>query len=202
VSAQESALEQITQTILYERQGRDRGRWDQMRAAFWPEATVALSWFSGSAAEFVTGSQRMSATGDRALHRLTPPIVHVQGQRAVAEVSAAVELRVTLQGVMADLISYTRLNYRLEQRQGRWGVLSLDAIYERDTLTPVLPGTTLVVNAQETAALRPSYALLAYYLGSRGYQVRQDLLGDDRPTEVQAFYDGSLQWLQAAGEAA
>ncbi len=34
----------ITQVVLGERQGRDRGWWDQMAAAYWLDSTVRLSW--------------------------------------------------------------------------------------------------------------------------------------------------------------
>jgi SnoaL-like domain len=190
-----SDITEITQLVLRERQGRDRGWWDQMGAAFLPDSTVNLSWFSGSGPDFVTGSRAMSRRGDRSVHRNTPPVVHVHGDRAHAEVPTAVELQVEFDGVRAHLISYTRLNYRLVRRADGWRVLSLDAVYERDTLTPAIPGQRIVVDPEAVAELRPSYALLALYLRRRGYPVGADLLGDDRPEEVDAFYDRVRVWL-------
>jgi hypothetical protein len=187
---------EISQLILRERQGRDRGWWDQMRDAFFPDSTVNLSWFSGGGHEFVARSAEMNGRGDRAVHRLSPPVVHVDGHRAYAEVSTAVELRVTFDTRPADLISYTRLNYRLERRNVRWGVISLDAIYERDTLTPAVPGQGIVIDPGALAGFRPSYSLIAYHLAQRGYTIGPDLLGDDRPDEVDAFYAAVWAWLK------
>ncbi|GAA2359013.1 nuclear transport factor 2 family protein [Dactylosporangium salmoneum] len=191
---------EISQLILDERQGRDRGWWDQMRRAFWPDSIVQLSWFTGSGPDFVTRSAQMSGRGDRSVHRVAAPVVHVRGDRAHAEVSTTVEFQIDYDGVPAHLVSYTRLNYRLTRRDGRWGVESLDAVYERDTLTPAIPGGVITVDPEDIAKLRPSYALIAHYLQRRGYPVRDDLLGDDRPDQVDAFYAELLGWLEAGGD--
>ena len=55
-SAMDVAL--ITQVVLAERQGRDRGWWDQMLAAYWPDSTVRLSWYTGDGAGFVASPGR------------------------------------------------------------------------------------------------------------------------------------------------
>jgi hypothetical protein len=191
-----SDINEVTQLILHERQGRDRGWWQQMRDAFWPDSTVNLSWFTGSGPDFVARSEDMSGRGDRSVHRIAAPVVHVHGDRAYAEAATAVEFQIDLDGVRADLISYTRLNYRLERRNGTWGVLSLDAIYERDTLAPKVPGQNIPIAPEVIKGRRPSYALLAYYLDRRGYRVGTDLLGDDQPARVDAFYAGLLAWLK------
>jgi hypothetical protein len=46
-------------------------------------------------------------------------------------------------GVLADLVSATRLNYRVARRDRRWGIVSLDAVCEHETLTAAVPGMTL-----------------------------------------------------------
>jgi hypothetical protein len=80
---------EIEQLILHERQGRDCGWWQQMRDALAEDSTVNLSWYTGDGAGFVDGSERMSSHGDKAVHRLSPPIVHVHvhDNRAIADVS-------------------------------------------------------------------------------------------------------------------
>ena len=184
-------LSSVTQLVLHERQGRDRGWWAQMLACFWPDATVKLSWIDASGTDFVRRSKEMSGRGDRSVHRLGPPTVHLQGDRALVELPAGVEFRVDWDGVPADLISYTRLNYRLERRADKWKIKALDAIYERDTLTPRLPGQLLTV---EHLGDRDPYALVALYLTRRGYSVG-DLLADDQPEKVEAFYADAFGWL-------
>ncbi|MGI5499052.1 nuclear transport factor 2 family protein [Lentzea sp. CA-135723] len=186
---------EITQLVLHERQGRDRGWWDQQAACFWPDSVVALSWFTGSGADFVARSREMSGRGDVSVHRTSPPVVHVAGDRGWAEVPAAIEVRTTIDGVLADLVSHTRVSYRVERRDGRWGIVALDAIYERDTLTAVLPGTTLP--APDVTRFRRSYAFLAWYLDRRGYPLTDGLPGDDRPEHRDEFYADTLKWLHS-----
>lgn len=184
---------EIAELVLRERQGRDRGWWDRMRACYAPDATVRLSWFRGSGEEFVARSREMTGHGDVARHRLGPPVVDVDGPRAVAEVPAAIEVRTELGGVEVDLTSYTRLLYRAEHRSGRWLITSLDPVYERDVLAPVVPGTPVPLGSLE--GLRPSYRFLAQVLGTRGYPIADDLYGDDRPGEVADLYTTLYAWL-------
>lgn len=192
-------LIEITQLLLHERQGRDRGWWQQMREAFAPDSTVRLSWYRGDGHGFVEGSERMSGSGDKAVHRLSPPVIHVEGDRAIAEMSCGVEFQVRIHDVRAVLISYTRLNYRLRRQSGGgWAVVQMDAIYERDSLTPAIPGDTIEVNNAVVDGYRPSYALLAYYLSSQDYDIAGDLLGDDRPESIVEFYTELTDWLHAA----
>ncbi|MEY9944940.1 nuclear transport factor 2 family protein [Kitasatospora sp. GAS1066B] len=192
-----SDTERITQLILHERQGRDRGWWEQLAAAYWPDSRVSLSWYTGSGPGFVAGSRDMVGRGDQSVHRMSPPAVHLAGDRGYVEAPAGVELRVVIDGVLVDLVSWVRLNYRVERRDGVWRILSLDAIYERDTIAPVVPGTTITIPPARLAPFRPSLALLAYYLRSRGYLIGDGLLGDDEPQARDAFYAEVLAWLHA-----
>ncbi|MEV4136729.1 hypothetical protein AB0J72_31700 [Dactylosporangium sp. NPDC049742] len=61
------------QVVLLERQARDRGWWDQMRACYWPDSTVALSWYTGDGPGFVDASRAMAAAGNASVHRHVPP---------------------------------------------------------------------------------------------------------------------------------
>ena len=188
-------ISEITQIVLRERQGRDRGWWAQMAECFHPDSRVTLSWFDGPGAEFVARSEKMAEMGIRVLHRPSPPVVHVLGVKAVLELSIIAERRFLLNGVEADLASYTRLLYRLDRRESGWKILSLNAIYERDTLTPTVPGTTLDVDHEKLASFRPSYRFVAYDISMSGRSMTADLCGDDQPEQVQALYRSAFDWL-------
>ncbi|MEV0847935.1 nuclear transport factor 2 family protein [Streptomyces sp. NPDC049954] len=189
-------IDVVTQTVLLERQGRDRGWWDQMRSCYWPDSTVTLSWYRGDGPGFVDASEAMSGRGDASVHRLSPPAVRIVGDRAFVELPACVEVRTEVDGVTADLVSCTRVVHRLERRAGQWRILTLDCVYERDTLTPAVPGTHLSVPPEQLTAYRAPYALLAWHLARRGYEVSDGLLGDDQPDRTAAFYTETLDWLR------
>ena len=192
-----ATLSVITQLILHERQGRDRGWWEQMAACFLPDSLVSLSWFNGSGPDFVAQSRTMSDSGLRTVHRLSPPVVHIAGRRGFVEVPAAVELRFPVSGVDADLTSHSRLLYRVENRAAAWKVLSLTAIYERDTLTPAIPGATLDIDITRFSRFREPYRCLAYQVSLRGQSADDNLYGDDQPDRVNTLYSEHLTWLHA-----
>lgn len=185
----------ITQVVLHERQGRDRGWWDQMEHAYWRDSTVRLSWYDGNGPGFVAGSKALRKQGMMTVHSMFAPVVHVRGNKAHVETSTAVRALLDVDGVRGDLVSYTRLNYRLERRNSEWRILSLDPIYENTTLTPAVPGERIDIPASELAKYRRSYAILAWELARNGRVLSEGLLGDDQPETVDAFYADVLKWL-------
>ncbi len=193
-----SHMDQISQLVLHERQARDRGWWHEMAATYWPDSQVNLSWYTGDGSGFVARSQEMSGRGHRSVHRLSRPVIHLATDRAWVEVPASIEVRTRVDGVLVDLISYTRISYRVERRDGRWAILALDAIYERDILNPAVPGATVAIPEDEINTFRPSYALLAWHLHRSGYQIGAGLLGDDDPGPRDQFYAQTLEWLHSA----
>lgn len=191
----------VTQLILRERQGRDRGWWDQMHDTYAADSFVDMSWFQGQGHEFVRRSQHMSESPDgwngQSVHRIAVPTVHVRGNRAWAEVPVTIEFRIIVDGIETDLISYCRNQYRATRElDGLWRISGLTSIYERDTLTAVLPATIVPVSASELDGFRPSYRYLAWYQAKLGLTLRDDLLGDDRPDDVARQYDAERVWLQ------
>ena len=191
----------ITQVILHERQGRDRGWWEQMARAYWPDSTVRLSWYEGDGAGFVAGSRAMTERGRTAVHSMFAPIVHIRGDRAYVEAPAAIRAHLEVDGVVGQLVSYSRLNYRLERREGVWKILSLDAIYEDISLTPAAPGDRIDLPAEELAKFRSTYSIIGWDLDRNGVEIDDTLLGDDQPEPVREFYDATWQWLTESGTA-
>ncbi|GAA3542984.1 hypothetical protein GCM10022222_28350 [Amycolatopsis ultiminotia] len=191
-----SDVSDVATVVLRERQGRDRGWWDRMHECIHPRAVIRLSWFRGTGEDFVRESETMATRGQRATHRLSPPVVSLHGTRAVVEMPASIEFRDVIGGVEADLASHTRLVYRLEKDNTGWQVVTLDCIYERDSLTPTMPGETPRVDRDELAGFREPYRFIGYYLASSGYDIPDDLYADDRPDEVEALYRRSFDWLR------
>lgn len=197
VNSQTVDAQAVTQLVLHERQSRDRGWWDDMASCFAPAAVIEMSWFTGPASEFMRLTRERSANGVWGRHRLSPPAVRVNGDRAWAELPLGIEFRTTIDGVEADLVSYCRSQYRAERRDSTWRIARITSIYERDTLTPATPGTALRLDAAELAAFRPSYRCLAWYFNRAGTPLGDDLLGDDRPGEVAHHYEIERAWLLA-----
>jgi hypothetical protein len=185
----------VVQLVLRERQSRDRGWWDEMAACFAPDATIDMSWISGSAREFIRQTRERSAGGVWGRHRLSPPAVRVVGDRAWAELPLGIEFPVVVRGVDGDLVSYCRSQYRARRLNGAWRLARITSIYERDVLTPAVPGTELAIDPADLRRYRPSYRCLSWYFAQRGTPLRDDLLGDDRPEPVARQYAAERAWL-------
>lgn len=193
-----SDVEVVTQLVLHERQARDRRWWDRMRAQYWPDATVHLSWFAGNAWENVDASAAMNADRSVSVHRLSPAVVHVAGDRALAELPTVIETLVVVDGVDAILQTYLRIEYRAERRASEWRISQLDTIYERDLFVPTTPGQSARIDPADLEPYRAPFRLLGWFLAARGHSVLDDLIGEDRPEDVAAFYAREFEWLRAS----
>jgi hypothetical protein len=136
----------------------------------------------------------MARRGVPAKHRLAPILVTLSGNRAVASLTAIIDLPVKMKGVDATLSTHSRFLYRAEKREGRWGIIGFDAIYMRDELTPTIPGQVISIDPKEVESFRPTYRLLSYHLKSQGYAIDSGLPGDDRPDLVEALDKEVFGW--------
>ncbi len=189
----------ITQLILRERESRDLGHWERMKECFWPDSLVRVSWFRGSGANFVAGSIEMARRGVPAKHRLAPIHISLSSHRAIASLTAIIDLPVRLKGIDATLSTHSRFLYRAEKREHRWGIIGFDAVYMRDELTPAIPGQVISIDPSELKSFRPTYRLLSHYLKSQGYEIDSALAGDDRPDLVEALNKELFGWAGISG---
>ena len=188
---------EVGRLVLRERQSRVRGLSAELLACFHEDAMVETSWMRGNAGAFAVGGAQRSASSGTIINRVGAPAVQVRGQRGFAELYSTTTRWIPVNGVEAVLTSFMRLLYRTEERQGAWKISALSAINEGDTLEPAVPGTDLGVDPAAVAGLRHSYRFLAYTRSLDGTAVSQDLLGVDRPDEVNAVYASVADWLEA-----
>ncbi|MEC3981017.1 nuclear transport factor 2 family protein [Amycolatopsis sp. H20-H5] len=189
---------QIAQLVLWERQARVRGLADQLGDCFHPDATVTTSWVQGSAQAFVAGARARSAgSSGPIVNRVGAPVVRHAGQRAVVELPSTTTRWIPVNGVESVLVSFMRLLYRAESREGVWRIDSLTAINEADTLESAVPGADLHVDPGALGGLRHSYRFLAYTRSLEGETVSPDLYGIDRPDAVDSLYDEAFTWMGA-----
>lgn len=195
-----SDVEEIAQLLLHERRARDRGWWDRMAACYHVDSLVEVSWLKGTGAEFVERS-RATAKGGRppGTHRLSPPVIDVNGDRGVVELPMNMVVRTLIKGVAADVNSTLRVLYRVRRGEDGWKIQAATAIYERDTLTPVVPGTTLAIDEDRLNTFREPYRFLAYILTLEGLSPGDGLYGDDQPEQVAELYRAAFGWLDGKG---
>jgi hypothetical protein len=189
----------IAQLISAERHWRDTRQWDKMQSAYHSEAMVRTGWFQGSGLEFVEASKHAFGKS-LSKHRLSPSIVRINEDRAIAETDTLIETRASYGEIEIDVIASCRLFSRVRRDGGIWRLGSLDAIYEKDSFSFVNPLEQFPLDWQEIAGYRPSYRFLCYFnQHGFGRTVDPDLPGDDRPELVTALYTQAEVWLQHQG---
>ena len=185
----------ITQLVVRERESRDCGFWNRMRACFHPDSEVNISWFRGNGHDFVAASRDMAARGMLAKHRLGPILVTLNGTRALASLSAIIDIPETIDGKAFTLSAHCMMYYRVEKRAGVWRLSSFEVVYRRDEFVPAILGQTAVLPMEQLAQYRPSYRNLCYSLKLKGYAPNNELAGEDRPETVRTLLLALYSWV-------
>lgn len=174
---------------------RDSGNWDRLRTTWHKGGMMHTTWFSGTGDEFVTGSQAAFNRGIEVLHTLGGTSVDVQGNRAIAQTKMAIHQRAEVDGVVCDCVCMGRFYDLLQKRNGRWGIVKRQPIYERDRLDPVDSSMHLELDKQKLASFPAGYRHLAYLQQKIGLNVKLDL-PQTRGSAVEALYAEGKKWLQ------
>lgn len=149
--------------------------------------------FQGDIDGFVAGSEGMVSGGTNAIHTICPVEIHLNGKKALTESTGSISIRLQHGGELFECISYNRFISRLEFVGEEWKLLSLEAIYIRDFITPVIPGRTASFDLPENT--RESYKCISWVLAQKGFTIKQDLPGADDPTCCERFMQANFMWL-------
>ncbi|MET4389792.1 hypothetical protein ABIB73_005566 [Bradyrhizobium sp. F1.4.3] len=173
---------------------RDAGDWERFATVWHEEGWMSATWFQGPARDFIRVSQEGFAKGVRILHFLGGTSIDLSGERAIAQTKMTISQRAPVQDVLCDVVCTGRFYDFLEKRQGRWGIVRRQPIYEKDRIDPVDPAATLRLDAQALAALPEGYRHLAYMQELIGYTVKRDMPGLTG-AEVEKLYGEGRDWL-------
>jgi hypothetical protein len=180
---------------------RDHNDWDTVQSCFNPEATVTVSWYSGSITGFVERSKQAAASRkaeERSAHWLGNARASVHGKRGLLEMDVQILTRDYLDGHLFDYTCYARFFDWFENRDGAWRISKWICIYDKDRLDPVLPG--LVPRSfYEELDLQGSESGLAFTRlrqNKKGRTVPPDLVTGGSEAERRLKREGA-DWLQA-----
>ncbi|UPK34950.1 nuclear transport factor 2 family protein [Bradyrhizobium sp. 186] len=177
---------------------RDAGDWARFATVWHEEGWMSATWFQGPALDFIRVSQEGFAKGVRILHFLGGTSIDLEGERAIAQTKMTISQRAPVHDVLCDVVCTGRFYDFLERRQGQWGIVRRQPIYEKDRIDPVDPAATLRLDQQALAALPEGYRHLAYMQELIGYKVKRDMPGLTG-AEVEKLYAEGREWL--AGKA-
>ncbi|MCC6777459.1 MAG: nuclear transport factor 2 family protein [Hyphomicrobiales bacterium] len=188
----------IFRLIRSERFARDQGDWSGLAEHFVEDSYVRVTWFTGTGAEFAELSRMMADKGRHSKHPIWPVRARVVGDRGLVESYSEILNRSVIDGVEVDMTQYCRFFSQVVRTPAGWKMKSFEAIYQKDCIMPVNPAEKVPIDWDEVRKYRDSYRIWAWAMIKRGYVVPDDLLGDDRPDMVTAFYAEMEKWLHRA----
>jgi hypothetical protein len=199
----ENALEErlrvrelVENWVLY----RDAGDWERFRTLWHPDGRMMATWCQADAEGFIKASQQGWAKGVSILHFLGGSSIDISGERAIAQTKMTISQRASVDGVMVDVVCTGRFYDFIERRQGRWGLVLRQPIYEKDRMDPVDPAVRLALEGALLAQFPEGYRHLAYLQTRIGYEVKKDMPGLKGPA-VEALYARGKAWLSGAAAA-
>jgi hypothetical protein len=174
---------------------RDAGDWQRFRTLWFDDGRMMATWTQGSADEFIAMSQAGWAKGVSILHFLGGQSIDLQGARAISQTKMTISQRGVVHDTLVDVVCTGRFYDFLEKRDGRWGLVLRQPIYEKDRIDPVDPAATLALDATLLARFPEGYRHLAYLQSQIGYQVKTDMPGL-KGAEVERLYESGAAWLR------
>lgn len=176
---------------------RDAGDWERFQTVWHDDGVMMATWFQGPATEFIRVTKEGWSKGVSILHFLGGTSVDLNGNRAIAQTKMTISQRGLVQGGLCDVVCTGRFYDFFEKRDGRWGLVLRQPIYEKDRIDPVDPAALLEIDQKSLQTFPRGYQHLAYIQTQIGYQVKRDmpqLTGQ----EVEDLYARGSRWLSGA----
>jgi len=173
---------------------RDAGDWQRFRGVWHDDGRMMATWFQGSVDEFIRVTREGWDRGVSILHFLGGSSIDVDGNRAIAQTKMTISQRGDVDGVRCDVVCTGRFYDFIERRNGKWGLVLRQPIYEKDRIDPVDPSAVLKLDSRILDKFPEGYRHLAYLQTKIGYQVKPDMPGL-KGEAVQALYAKGVAWL-------
>jgi hypothetical protein len=179
---------------------RDARDWERLRTVWHKDGRMMATWWQGPYEEFIRVSQEGWDRGVRILHFLGGSTIDVVKDRAIAQTKMTISQRVDVHETLCDVVCTGRFYDFFARREGRWGMVLRQPIYEIDRMTPVSPVPVPPLDAELLARFPEGYRHLAYVQTLVGYDVKRDMPGLDGP-ELERLYERGADWLRGLAAA-
>jgi hypothetical protein len=184
----------VDQWVIYS----DAGDWERFAALWHPDGWMSATWFQAPASEFVKARKAGWEKGVSIIHFLGAHAADIAGARAVAQTKMTISQRAPVHDVLVDVLCTGRFYDFLEKRDGRWGFVRRQPIYEKDVMTPVDPSAVLKLDPEVLARFPEGYKHLAYLQTTIGYDVKRAGLPGLKGPAVEQLYAEGKAWLDGA----
>jgi len=173
---------------------RDAGHWDRFRTVWHDDGVMQATWTQGTADEFIAMSKEGWAKGVSILHFLGGNSIDLAGDRAISQTKMTISQRARVHDVLVDVVCTGRFYDFIERRNGKWGFLLRQPIYEKDRMDPVDPAGKVELDQTLLMSFPEGYRHLAYLQSQIGYKIKMDMPGL-KGAAVEALYKRGADWL-------
>jgi hypothetical protein len=173
---------------------RDAGDWERFATVWHSDGWMTATWFQGPAQKFIEVSREGFNKGVSILHFLGGWTCEIVGERAISQTKMMINQRAPLEGILVDVVCTGRFYDFFEKREGRWGIVRRQPIYEKDRIDPLDPSAVLKLDTEWLARFPKGYRHLAYLQSKNGFKVKADLPGLRGPA-VEKLYAEGKAWL-------
>jgi len=174
---------------------RDAGDWERFATVWHDDGRMNATWFSASAPDFIARSRQAFEAGLVGLHALGGTNIELRGSRAVTQTKMQILQRASVHDVLVDVTCNGRFVDALELRDGRWGMVLRQPVYELDRLQLIDPSASLVLDQDLLMSFPVGYRHLAYLQTKLGFEVSKTLPGTRGP-EIAALMSRMTRWLE------
>lgn len=194
----------IRNLVEYDRYCCDYGHKDEERKLWFMDGQLFTTWFRGSITDYLsstsasTGQQPEPHPMEHHAHRINNTVVWLKGSKAIAEVLCTLNFRTRLGWEWVDLQCWCRMHYRVENRDGHWGIVYFEGIYEKDRIDPVFGDSQFAIPREVLQQYRPNNWNMAVRrdLFGNGLRNAGEWAGPDRPETIERLYRESSEWME------
>jgi hypothetical protein len=187
------AIRELADNWLTYRDNRD---WEKFLQVWHEDGVMMTTWGGKTSPQgFADAADAGYARGDRMLHSNGGTTVELAGDRAIGQTKMRIMQRGPVDGVLCDVTCIGRNFDFYEKRDGRWGLVLRQPIYERDFIVPVNPDETVTLDPEIMARRPEGYQRLAYLQEGLGYTIKPDMPTESGP-ELEALLAQAKTWLE------
>ncbi len=176
----------------------DSGDWEGFARCWHPDGFMCATWFQAPCADFIAARRKGFDNAVSIIHFHGGFTCEVAGKRAVSQTKMTISQRAEVEGVLVDVTCTGRFYDLHEKREGRWGMVRRQPIYEKDRIDAVDPAAILKLDSDLLQQFPAGYRHLAYLQTRIGYKVAKGGLPGLKGPEIEQLYRDGAAWLQGA----
>ena len=179
---------------------RDAGDWDRFATLWHDDGWMVATWFEAEAPDFIARSRAAFENGLQVMHvqgGISITFADGEGTRAVSQSRMEIIQRAIVHEHEVDVSCHGRMVDAWEKRDGRWGLVHRQPVYERDRMDPVDPTVTIELDKSLLAQFPSGYRNLAYLQSQQGMDVSPVMPGTRGP-EIESLMERMDRWLGGA----